>query len=217
MMSHAPTPSPARWIRTLPWMAGLLIGATAHIVWWTSTRPPREPAVHVVTAPAPSIHVHVHAVPAGDRMRSPPPRDRSHARERQRHVLARGTAHPTSQSAGPGARGALVCSRSGCTIRRSFLATLLREPTMRGGAGTLRPVRDHGVEGLQLQRVLPGNVPDLLGLRSFDTIVTIDARATRSPSDLDQIVRSLDRVGGFTIMVHRGGQRLALHHTVVEG
>lgn len=202
MTSPLRSASPARWIRTLPWLAGLLIGASAHLVWWTRTRPPAEPAVHVVTVPGPVVHVHVHS----SRRESVEARD-SRALARKRAWAERGLVS--------GARGAMVCGSSGCTIRRTFLAEALHEPGLLGQGLGLRAVRDDGVEGLQLEGVLPASVPDLLGLRSFDTIVAIDGRATRSPTDLAEIVRSLDHAGGFTVNVHRNGLRLTLHHTIV--
>lgn len=100
---------PRRWIRTLPWLAGLLLGTTAHLVWWTSTREPAETVVKVVTVPAPAadVHVHVHPEPA-----RPLPHD--------------------------AVRGAVVCSAHGCTIRRSFLERLRRDPSLLGPAAQVQ-------------------------------------------------------------------------------
>lgn len=209
MTPQARTPSPARWIRTLPWMAGLLIGASAHIMWWTSPRPSSEPAQRVVTVPGPSVHVHFHA-----RGKDPQAGDAKPRAARRAHERAKARMQPRAVG---GARGALVCSASGCTIRRSFLAKLLDQPSLLGDGIGVRPVQDTGQDGLQLSGVSPGSVPDLLGLRSFDTIVAIGDRAMRRPSDLAEVARALDHAGGFTMSVHRNGLRLALHHTVVDG
>lgn len=101
-MSTPPRPvEPRRWIRTLPWLAGLLLGTSAHIVWWTSTREPAATVVRVVTVPAPPADVHVH--------------------------LHSAKARPLPHH---GVRGAVVCSAHGCTIRRSFLERLRRDPSL---------------------------------------------------------------------------------------
>ena len=39
---------PPRWIRTLPWLAGLMLGTTAHIVWWTGQLDRGERRVEVM-------------------------------------------------------------------------------------------------------------------------------------------------------------------------
>lgn len=223
--SHEPSRQPSRWVRTLPWLAGLLLGTSAHIVWWTSTRAPAEPVVRVVTAPSPEVHVHVHQTPPKATMvthvktGSCQPDDRHDERVRRREQIRHEARAQARRSALSGTRGAMVCSDGGCTIRRSFLTSLLREPGLLGQGTRVRPARseDGTTDGLQLRGVFPGSVPDLLGLRSGDTVLAIDGRATRSPSDLVQRIRALDHVGGFTITVRRHDVVHTLSHRVVDG
>lgn len=202
---------PSRWIRTLPWLAGLLIGASAHIVWWTSTRAPAEPEVRVVTVPSPEVHVVLH----GDRVEGPVVvrvEQGSCDRERKRE---RAASRARRRSAA-GASGVVVCGDGGCRIRRSFLTSVLHEPTLLGHPTRVREIRERqGVEGLQIRGVFPGSLPDLLGLRSGDTILSIDGLPTRTTAELAAVARALDRVGAFTMTVDRHGIRHTLRHWVI--
>lgn len=127
---------PRPWIRTLPWLGGLLLGTTAHLVWWTTLREPAATEVRVVTVPAatpsPGVHVHVHPDREGGRVARPAP-----------EVSCAATTRPRARRpAQDGVRGAVVCSAEGCTIRRSFIARLLHDPSLLGPAAhamTLQP------------------------------------------------------------------------------
>jgi S1-C subfamily serine protease len=200
---------PSRWIRTLPWLAGLLLGTAAHLVWWTSTRNPAEPAVQVVTVavPSPDVHVHVHQA-----------RDRGVA---VTHATA-GSCRSARRSPPPrtldGARGAVVCSGHGCTIRRSFVDRLLRDPSLLGHHARVHGVRGPaGPEGLRILGVFPGSVPDLLGLRNGDVIAEIDGVPMRSPSDLLPLAGSVAKHDGVAVTLRRGGLRQTLRYRVIDG
>jgi type II secretory pathway component PulC len=192
--------SPRRWTRTLPWLAGLLLGTAAHVVWWTSTR---EPEVRVVTVDVPSrdVHVHVHA-PHGERA-MPAPRPSTSSAPR---------------SAIDGARGAVVCSPHGCTIRRSFVERLLHDPGLLGPAARVEGVGEPGgPHGLRVLGVYPGSVADLLGLRNGDVIVELDGRPMRSPEDLGGLGGSLGDRDGIALTLHRGALRQTLRYRVIDG
>lgn len=215
---------PSRWIRTLPWLAGLLLGTSAHLLWWTSTRTPAEPVERVVTVQSPDVHVHVHRDrtdgPAAHRAMNACQTERVLAQRAER--AARRAEVRAAQAASrlrPQVRGAVVCSDQGCTIRRSFLTSLLQDPGLLGQHVRLRSVRgEHGTTpGLQVHGAFPGSVPDLLGLRSGDTILSIDGKPTRSTADLARIVRSLDRPGAFTVTLQRHDLRHTLRHAVIDG
>jgi hypothetical protein len=153
------------WIRTLPWLAGLLLGATAHIVWWSNATT-RAPEVRVV-----EVHVH------------------------HNDVQEPGVIHPLPQ----GAKGAVICSRDGCTIRRDFAIWLLDNPGMLG---------ETSIEGLRIRGAFPGSLADLLGLRNGDTIVAIDSVALRPPT--------LGGADGITVTLLRDGMRHTLRYRIID-
>jgi hypothetical protein len=129
---------PRQWTRTLPWLAGLLLGTSAHLVWWTSTQTPAEPAVRVVAMLQPDVHVHVHSTRAAPEARV----SRTTGRRQAPRAVPR---QPLN-----GARGAVVCNPQECTIRRSFIERLLHEPslvvTLHQG-GLLQTVRYRVIDG----------------------------------------------------------------------
>lgn len=216
---------PSRWIRTLPWLGGLLLGTSAHLLWWTSTRTPPEPEVRVVTVPSPDVHVHVH----GDRGSEPVvthratgscQQERAQAQRAQRAAQrAEARAQRAELRLRGKARGAVVCSDQGCRIRRSFLTSLLQDPGLLGHHVRLHGLqgKDGAAQGLRIHGVFPGSLPDLLGLRSGDTILSIDGLPTRTPAELAAVARSLDRAGAFTVTVDRHGLRQTLRHAVIDG
>ncbi|MCX4241951.1 PDZ domain-containing protein [Paraliomyxa miuraensis] len=209
--SEHPVPS-SRWLRTLPWLAGLLVGASAHVVWWTSMRHQPEAEVRVVTVPSPTLHVVVH-----DRRTAAPmaaEHERGHDCGEDRVRKAR----RDRRGARSGAAGAMVCSERGCRVRRSFVQEALHEPGLLGPATRVSEVQDaEGPTRLRLDGVLPGSVPDLLGLRSGDKILSVDGLPTDSRRSLAEVARRLEHVGAFTIIVERDGRRHALRHRLVEG
>jgi S1-C subfamily serine protease len=185
--------SPSRWTRTLPWLAGLLLGTAAHLVWWTSTREP-ERVVQVITVPAPSVDVNVHVHEAPVKVR----------RSAERPEL-------------DGARGAVVCSSArGCTIRRSFVERMLREPSLLAPPTPMAGMPD-GTEGLRVLGAYRGSVADLLGLRSGDVITAIDGIPVRSPADLAQIAKALGAHDRLVLTLLRDGLRQTLHYRVIAG
>lgn len=199
---------PSRWIRTLPWLAGLLIGASAHIVWWTSTRAPAEPVVRVVTVPSAPVHVVVHE---GDGLA---PEARQHAEGSCRRERERAAQRVRPRS---GASGAMVCNDRGCKIRRSFLTEVLREPSWLGLQARMHATGNAtGPAGLRIDEVQPGSVSDLLGLRSGDAILSIGGVPVGTGNTVE-LARTLDRLGALTIVVERDGRRHVLRHRVVAG
>ncbi len=218
-----PTPErpalPSRWIRTLPWLGGLLLGTAAHLVWWTSTRAP-ERVVEVVTVPAasPTVHVHVYEADGDEAVPTRRPHEKvmtatqvaeADCQARERRALRHGLA---------GARGAVVCGSHGCTIRRSFVERMLHDPSLL--APPTRVVGVHGPsgpEGLRVLGVYPGSVPDLLGLRSGDVITEIEGMPMHEPGDLAKLGDALAERRGITVTLRRGELQETLRYRVIDG
>lgn len=218
-MSTPPRPAaPRRLLRTLPWLAGLLLGTAAHLVWWTSAREPaREVHVHV-NVPSPELHVRVHRAP-GDgvvHVRRSDVQARALARAKERSC--RREARKARRHALDGARGAVVCSSHGCTVRRSFVERVLHDPRLLGSSARVEGVQGPaGAEGLRVLGVDPGSVPDLLGLRSGDVITEIDGMTMRSPGDLAKVGGMLESRDGLALTLRRGELRQTLRYRVIDG
>ncbi len=206
MASEALVARPPRWLRTLPWLAGLLIGASAHVVFFS--RPAPCESVKVVesapAAPAPApttVHVHVH--PA-----APPPAARLTPRV--------APASRIMKSAATGARGAVVCSAGHCTIRRDFVRRMLERPETLGRVPRLVPTTDP-TDGtyLTVLRVSRGSIGYLLGLRNGDALVSIDGHRVSSFEDMLKLHRSLQDAEEFTVTLRHGTALRPLRYTIV--
>ncbi|MCA9704591.1 MAG: hypothetical protein KDK70_01940 [Myxococcales bacterium] len=211
-----------RWIRTLPWLAGLLVGATAHVVWWTGHRHEPEPVVAWDDVPVPTapIHVHVHA---------PPARARAPAMATAMVPAAEAAASCEPLSLAPptmpfprGARGAVVCSGHGCTIRRSFIQSLVDDPQLASrGPWRLEP-DPAGAHRLVVHGVYPGGVAHLLGLRDGDGIVAINGQPLRSGEGLGalgalgSLGATLDELDALTLTVRRQGTLETFRYALVD-
>lgn len=194
---------PSRTLRSLPWLAGLLIGASAHVVWWTSTRDCAPRAVEVVV-PAVTVHVHM---PSG-----PPV---------IRHVHE-GSASPSSSPAAASstvdARGAVVCRVDRCTVRRSFVRRLVGDPGLLGHGTRLVPRYEDGtLTGLKVFGVHPGGIADLLGLVSGDTIVEVDGRGLGWPEAFIGRAGRLLESEHVELTLEHAGRRRTMQYELVDG
>jgi hypothetical protein len=208
-----------RWIRTLPWLGGLLLGTAAHLVWWTTEREP-ERVIEVVTVPAssPNVHVHVHPEKRDGAGHVRRPGERLISAQQAAEASCHRKARQAHRRALHGTRGAVVCSGHGCTIRRSFVERMLRDPSLLGPAARVQSVQGPaGTQGLQVLGVYPGSVPDLLGLRSGDVITEIDGMTMQAPSDLRRLGQSLEGHSGISLTLQRGELRQTLRYRVIEG
>jgi general secretion pathway protein C len=81
---------------------------------------------------------------------------------------------PTSSpSKVPGA-DQINCSGSTCTVQRSFVNDLLRDPSVLVGQGNVLPTTTaDGRSGFRITGARKGTLPRLLGLRSGDVLVSV--------------------------------------------
>lgn len=206
-MSVPDVTRPARWIRTLPWLAGLLVGASAHVVWWS--RAMHEPA------PA-SIEVHLdeaaHHAPVHVHMHAP-----SHARPTNATPAVACAGSSSRPAVIPsGVRGAVVCSGDACTIRRSFIGRMLDDPRM---LSDLRWQIVHGDDRqvtLRVRGVYPGSVAEVLGLRNGDEIVAINGHPLRPEQTPIRLGRVLYLQDGFTLDLRRHDTIHTRRFTIID-
>ena len=209
----------SRLTRTLPWLAGLMLGTAAHLVWWTSARAP-ERVVEVVTVPAasPDVHVHVHQAKGDGDVRVHRRGEDAVTASRSAKAGCRKRVRAANRHDFASARGAVVCGTHGCTIRRSFIERMLRDPSLLGPDTRVQGVQGPaGPQGLRVLGVYAGSVPELLGLRSGDVITEVDGMPMRSASDLARINRALGEHDGLALTIRRGDLRQTLRYRVIDG
>ncbi len=230
-----------RHIRVLPWLAGLLIGATAHIVWWTNVHADPTPQARVVAIPSPSIEIPITVVqrePAeaeaepvprrrgvrgalGTRTRdvdTKTRRSRRRARARARHAASCDRAATRPASTPDGAQGAVVCNPEGCSIRRDFLERLPDQPQLLSGQARLRPEKSgDAMIGLRLLRVDRGSVLDLLGFRSGDVIKAIDGRPLRSFDETLEAFQHFGEADALTVELSHNGVTRRRRYAIIDG
>ncbi len=198
-----------------------MLGTAAHLVWWTSVREP-ERVVQVVTVPAaasPDVHVHVHQAKGEGKRHGHRPGVEAMTAKRGAEASCHRSERRAKQRALASTRGAVVCSSHGCTIRRSFVERMLRDPGLLGPTARVQGVQgpSEGAQGLRVLGVHPGSVPDLLGLRSGDVITEIDGVPMRAPSDLARVGASLAERDGIALTLQRGELRHMLRYRVIDG
>lgn len=108
-----------------------------------------------------------------------------------------------------GAREAIHCRGSDCTIDRRFVEQLLTNPALLARQGRAAPYAREGLQGFRLSRVRAGTIPRLLGLRSGDVVTSINGQPL---ANLDAAMRLLTRLRhashlSIELVRNRRGQR----------
>ncbi|MCB9714771.1 MAG: hypothetical protein H6712_12970 [Myxococcales bacterium] len=204
---------PPRWIRTLPWLAGLMLGTTAHIVWWTGQLDRGERRVEVIEVSAPPVTVHVRSprTPVVHHVTTGSARPRRGHHDHHDHHASRWT--PTT-----GARGAVVCHLGSCTLRRSFVRRLVNEPEWLDPGPRLVPRLDGDtLTSIEVHDVFPGSLADLLGLVSGDEIVALDGQPLGT---LDAFARRAQRAleaDALTITLEHADVVRTMQYRLIDG
>lgn len=198
-----------RWLRILPWLTGLLIGATAHIVFFSQSREaPEVRVVNVAPAPAPEVHVHIHPEPAY----GPPPSAFRIRNAPARKAVPRSPRPPRLERS-----GTVLCSAEGCAIKRSFLKRLVLEPESIGAHMRLVPLRRDGhTVGFKVFRIRRGSLGDLLGLRNGDVITALDGVPLVDPPSPREFMPWLNDADDFRLTVERRGETFSLRHRISD-
>ncbi len=206
-------------------MAGLLIGATAHIVWFTQHSAEPTETVRVVTVPAPeaavTLHVH-HEGPATNLTvdkADPSPSacrhgfDKSRARRARR---ANTVARPKlKRAASP--QGAIVCTAERCTLRRDFIDRVRDNPTRLAQQARFVPSQHDGkFNGIKVYGIRRGSIPALVGLANGDLITEIDGQPLTSISDVFDIALAPLSSDRFTVTFDREDQTLTREFVIED-
>ncbi len=195
------TPDPAipRWLRTLPWLLGLLIGASAHLWWWSHHGSPI--GSDAPSDPSATVHVHVHHEPTTE------------AAPAAVEAPSTSAECPTQQR--PSA--AVLCTDEGCTIRRDFLQRLRHDPSVLSVNTRLVPyVAADGSRHTKLFGIRPGSLADLLGLRNGDVILEVNGASMGDPLELARLPASVDRSDHLFVTLRRKGVRHTMHYAIAD-
>lgn len=112
----------------------------------------------------------------------------------------------------PGARDAIACKGTDCTIERRFVDQLLANPAQLTRQGRAIPYDRDGLRGFRLSRVLRGTIPRLLGLRSGDVVTSINGQPLATLDAAMRLLPRLRHASHLTVEVvrNRRGQRQPL-------
>lgn len=220
-MSTVASPDvPPRWLRTLPWLAGLLIGASAHLVWWTQcARPGGDGLARAVPT---AVHVHIHppapaALPAPAAHRAAACSDACSPVRRGAHARGRAVLRPPVPSHPWGARGTVVCADDGCVIRRDFVKRLRREPDLLGPASRVAVVpATADTVHLMMLAVEPSSLAHLLGLRTGDEVLGMGGMPLRATPEQRWTFPYRRSNQDFAVIVLRDGERHVLRHALSD-
>jgi type II secretion system protein C len=104
------------------------------------------------------------------------------------------------------AKTAIECDEESCTIQRSVADKLREKPATFASQAKVDPEkRDGSVVGLRLSEVK--ELPQALGFRDRDVIVSINGLRVQSVQSIPQIVLQLRGANRFTVEYERAGVR----------
>jgi len=123
---------------------------------------------------------------------------------------------PTTERRRPweleGARDAVECNGWTCTVERSFIESLTRNPAQLASQARVRPYARDGLRGFRFSRVRTGTLPQLLGLRSGDVVTEVNGRHLETMDAALAMASRLRTSSHLSIGLtrNRGGERLPL-------
>ena len=111
-----------------------------------------------------------------------------------------------------GAREAVECNGWNCTVERSFIESLTRNPAQLASQARVRPYARDGLRGFRFSRVRTGTLPQLLGLRSGDVVTEVNGRHLETMDAALAMASRLRTSSHLSIGLtrNRGGERLPL-------
>ncbi len=117
----------------------------------------------------------------------------------------------------PGAEDAINCDERGtsCTVERSFVEGLLKNPMQAARQIRVRPAqRDGEAYGFQLGRVRPGTLPQLLGLETGDVVLAVNGYELNSIDGAMSLLGKLRRASNLEVSIERKGRTLTKAVTI---
>lgn len=111
-----------------------------------------------------------------------------------------------------GAREAIDCEGHDCTVDRRFVNKLIANPAKLGRQARVVPaVKDGETKGFKLYRVRRGTLPNLLGLRNGDTLLSVNGTKLDSMDQAISLYTKLRRASNLSVTVERKGKVFEKH------
>lgn len=106
-----------------------------------------------------------------------------------------------------GAREAIDCKGNACTVDRTFVEKLVKNPRLLARQAKVIPaVRDGETHGFRLHRVRRGTLPRLLGLKNGDTLMAVNGTELDSMDRALALYTKLRRAKHLSLTVERKGK-----------
>lgn len=105
---------------------------------------------------------------------------------------------------------AISCSEEHrCTIDRAYVMELVANPSALVHQMRVIPsIKDGETRGLKLYGIRPGSLPNLLGYRNGDLILSVNGMPVNTPESTIGTYSRLRRADTFSVELERKGQRL---------
>ena len=106
-----------------------------------------------------------------------------------------------------GASDAIDCQGDACTVDRKFVDKLLANPQLLMKQGKFLPaVKDGETRGFRVLRVRKGSLPQILGLRNGDTLLSVNGTELDSMDRAMGLYTKLRRASELSLTVERKGK-----------
>jgi hypothetical protein len=110
-----------------------------------------------------------------------------------------------------GADQAIRCaSEDRCTIDAAFIDRLADDPLVLSREAVALPTQGNSDRGLSLSRVRPGSIPDRLGLRDGDVLISLNGTNLASLAAPRALADALSGTNEAMLIYERSGQRRTL-------
>lgn len=110
-----------------------------------------------------------------------------------------------------GAAAAIQCeSDSACTIDPKFIDQLGSKPQVLVGEAVALPTQGNSEKGMELSSVRPGSIPDLLGLRDGDVLISLNGTKLASLAAPDALADALSDTHEAALVFEREGKQRTL-------
>lgn len=115
-----------------------------------------------------------------------------------------------------GARDAIDCDgKTTCTIERSFVNKLIKNPALLAKQARIRPSRKDGdMRGYKVYGVRRGTIPRLLKLRNGDLLTSVNGHALDSMDAAMKLYQQLRNASHLRVGVNRRGKELEMHYDI---
>jgi general secretion pathway protein C len=122
---------------------------------------------------------------------------------------------PRSSRGIPGMEDAIKCdSANSCTVARDFIDQLFANPGMLAKQARVSPSSRDGTQGFKFNGVLPGSLPEALGLRNGDLVTSVNGSQLGSIDQVLGLMTKLRRANNLSVTIDRKGASITKDITI---